>query len=259
MASKRRASVLSAACAVVALSGIVSAQGNAPKESPKPFEITDNSFLIEEAFNQDAGVFQNIFTYTHSDDRSWNSTFTQEWPLGGMTHQLSYSLTLAGEGLRRGVGDTLINYRFQALRESRGRPAFSPRVSLVIPGRESDPDSDRGLGVQINLPVSKQVNDIYLHWNAGFTSMSGSGGHGTVPAVGMSGIWRAKPMFHPLLEAVAVFDAGLGVTISPGFRAGWNIGEKQIVVGFALPIQRGDDATHVAALVYGSYELPFKK
>ena len=31
----------------------------------EPFRITDNSFLVEEAFNQEKGVFQNIFGMTH--------------------------------------------------------------------------------------------------------------------------------------------------------------------------------------------------
>ena len=42
------------------------AAAQAPPASP--FGITDNSFLIEEAFNQDPGVFQNIFY-------RWNAFF----------------------------------------------------------------------------------------------------------------------------------------------------------------------------------------
>src|SRR5262245_46003163 len=32
-----------------------------PGSGAQPFQILDNSFLVEEAFNQEAGVFQNIF------------------------------------------------------------------------------------------------------------------------------------------------------------------------------------------------------
>ena len=47
-----------------ALAGTAFAQAP-PASTPKPpaaepFEITDNSFLVEEAFNQEAGIFQNI-------------------------------------------------------------------------------------------------------------------------------------------------------------------------------------------------------
>jgi DtxR family Mn-dependent transcriptional regulator len=36
-------------------------QGVPSTPGPTPFAITDNSFLVEEAFNQEPGIFQNIF------------------------------------------------------------------------------------------------------------------------------------------------------------------------------------------------------
>jgi len=47
------------------------------------------------------------------------------------------------------------------------------------------------------------------------------------------------------------------VTLSPGFRWGWNVGERQIVVGTALPITTEESETTVGVLTYFSYELPF--
>ncbi|HET9768159.1 MAG TPA: hypothetical protein VFS60_15000, partial [Thermoanaerobaculia bacterium] len=35
-------------------------------DSSRKWEITDNSFLVEEAFNQERGVFQNIATWTRT-------------------------------------------------------------------------------------------------------------------------------------------------------------------------------------------------
>src|SRR5688572_10673489 len=66
-----------------------------PTSSQRPFEILDNSFLVEEAFNQEAGIFQNIFGYTRITD-AWAMSFTQEWPVVSQKHQFSY--TLAGYG-----------------------------------------------------------------------------------------------------------------------------------------------------------------
>ena len=85
-------------------------------------------------------------------------------------HQLSFTVPYGALGGGRGVGDTFLHYRFQALEGSDGRTAFSPRVSLVIPTGSSS----RGLGFghpgwQVNLPFSKQVRDFYFHWNAGLT------------------------------------------------------------------------------------------
>src|ERR1051325_5092878 len=57
--------------------------------------IEDNSFLIEEAYNQEPGVVQHIFNATYVNDpknRGWTFSFTQEWPVFGQEHQLSYTI-----------------------------------------------------------------------------------------------------------------------------------------------------------------------
>jgi hypothetical protein len=50
--------------------------------------IQDNSFLIEEAYNQEAGMVQHIANLRRQD-KSWFFAFTQEWPVLSQTHQLS--------------------------------------------------------------------------------------------------------------------------------------------------------------------------
>ena len=223
-------------------------------DSSRKFEITDNSFLVEEAFNQEAGIFQNIATWTRGDDGNWDAGFTQEWPAPGMTHQLSYSvpfLSLAGQ---RGFGDVLLNYRYQLLREQDGRPAISPRLSVILPtGREKDGLGAGVVGLQLNGPISKQFGDLYLHANAGWTWLPDVE---RVTRLAGSGIWRVAPMFNLMLEAVLELDES--TTVSPGFRRGWNVGDRQLVVGAAVPLTRADGATSAALLTYFSYELPFR-
>ena len=131
----------------------------------RPFEITDNSFLVEEAFNQEPKIFQNIFNWSRAN-QLWQMTFTQEWPVPGERHQLSYTLVLTGiDGVDR-FGDALVNYRLQVLDEGPGRPAFAPRVSAILPTGSRAIGAHQG-GVQVNLPFSKQHEDFYFHWNAG--------------------------------------------------------------------------------------------
>ena len=77
---------------------------------PTPFEILDNSFLVEEAFNQEARIFQNIFGFFRAKD-GWDLAFTQEWPIRSQAHQFSFTLPFAGAGGQRGIGDVMINYR----------------------------------------------------------------------------------------------------------------------------------------------------
>src|SRR5688572_5598548 len=80
--------------------------------------ISDNSFLIEEAYNQGPGVVQHILTGFYnvnrlggSDDKALDLSFTQEWPLWSQTHQLSYTVpyffTRSGGQSDNGIGDVL--------------------------------------------------------------------------------------------------------------------------------------------------------
>jgi DtxR family Mn-dependent transcriptional regulator len=266
------------AMALIALIGwpVASLAQSAPAPTAEPFEISDNSFLVEEAFNQEPGVFQNIFGMARTD-RTWWPAFTQEWPLASQKHQLSYTVSwFTGLG-ESGFGNVLINYRYQATVEGPGRPAFSPRVSLILPTGEVE--RDFGLhspGVEFNLPFSKQFGDIYWHWNAGLTwlpnvdSISPDGDHVSLerPFLAGSAIYRVQPMFHAMLESVWQSEEFTDVdgtsrssffTLSPGARVGWNISDHQLVLGFAVPITWGERVTDTAAFFYFSYELPFKR
>ena len=105
--------------------------GSAPAWSEA---IEDDSFFIEEAYNQEPRVVQHIssFTYFGGAARSRDYSFTQEWPVGGETHQLSYTVPYSWTSGSRGFGDALLNYRYQ-LREHDAWAAVSPRISLILP------------------------------------------------------------------------------------------------------------------------------
>jgi len=241
-----------------AVAALATAAAPARAQAPDPsrkWEIVDNSFLVEESFNQEAGVFQNIFTWTRERDGAWVASFTQEWPAPGVTHQLSYTLVAANTGTASGFGDALVNYRLQLREETAGGPAISPRVSVILPtGRADRGLGDDVVGVQVNVPASKQFGDFYLHANAGFTWLPDVQ---RTPHVAGSGIWRVAPMFNVMLEAVVELDES--ATVSPGFRRGWNFGDHQLVVGAALPLTRRAGDVTAALLTYCSYELPFKR
>jgi hypothetical protein len=248
---------------------------SATSTSPnRPFEIADNSFLVEEAFNQERGVFQNIFTATRGSSGVWDGSYTQEWPIGGMRHQFSYTVPFSTASGQGGVGDVLINYRVQATEERGRMPAISPRVSVILPNGSRDAGTNKTAGWQVNVPVSKQFGNLYLHWNAGLTllpgprdaSRTGSGANLFSPMTAASAIVRVKPMLNVLCEAVAARNETLedgrvrrerAFTLSPGFRGGWNIGPRQVIVGAALPVTFAGGTRDVGVLTYFSYELPF--
>lgn len=281
-ASKLLVEVITSVLLICLLSA-VPALAQTPAGPPPPFEITDNSFFVEEAFNQDPGVFQNLATAVRGGGGGWFLGFTQEWPVTSRRHQLAYSVGLASAGDGTGAGDILLHYRYQVTDEGPGLPAISPRVSLILPVA----DERRGLGhgswgLQFNLPVSKQVGNYYLHGNAGFTWLpsaptdhlrSGEGRTAdsvalTSPFVAGSVIRRVTPRLNVLVEAVVDWQEGVvgpGLTdretvviLSPGARWAWTWRFRQVVVGAAVPFTRGAGETSAGVLGYFSYELPFR-
>jgi len=253
-----------------------SAQGAPPPASADDeWKITDNSFLVEEAFNQDPGIVQNIFGFQRLQGGDWQFTFTQEWPAPSKRHQLSYTIPVQSLDGARGIGDVLINYRLQVVEEGKGRPAFAPRISAILPSGGVDVGAGTH-GVQVNLPFSKRHGDFYFHWNGGFTwQRTGDGPSLLSPAAAGSIIYRAKQMVNLMLESVVVGQAAPAtpvspgapptasrttvVTVSPGVRGGWNVtDDKQIILGAAAPITRGAGETSGAIFLYFSYEGPVK-
>jgi DtxR family Mn-dependent transcriptional regulator len=272
-ASKVLVQTASIVIAFLCLAGTVRAQ--TPSQGPQasrtvePFEIMDNSFLVEEAYNQEPRIFQNIFGFTRQSG-DWQVTFTQEWPAPGMRHQLSYTVAAESVGSQSGFGDVYLNYRFQALEEGPGRPAFSPRVSLIVPSGRVSAGGGEG-GVQINLPASKQRGDFQLNGNGGFTWLPrGERADLLSPSLAGSAIYRLQPMFHLMLESVLSFEAAetprgkvertRAFTVSPGVRGGWNLADDtQLIVGAAIPITRVDGESSAGVFAYFSYELPYKR
>ena len=237
--------------------------------------LQDNSFLIEESYNQEPGVVQHI-AVLRRQNRDWFFNFVQEWPLGSQTHQFSYSvpyswLRLDGQRVY-GVGDVMLNYRFQALLESASRPAFAPRFSLILP--TGDPNKDLGsgsLGYQVLLPFSKIVSDrVTVHFNTGLTSyFDVMGRRPTSYLVGGSAIYAVTRDFNLMLEALAErtesvsalgeIERETSFTISPGVRYAFNLSAGQLVLGVGLPIRFTRDTTDYGAIFYLSFEHSFLK
>lgn len=251
-----------------------SASAQTPPPDPAEWKIIDNSFLVEEAFNQDPGVVQNIFGFQHLTARDWQFTFTQEWPAPGLRHQLSYTVPVQSADGTRGMGDVLVNYRLQVLEEGAGRPAFAPRISAILPSGSTAAGAGTH-GVQMNLPFSKHRGAFYFHGNGGASWQWTK--HSvllTSPSAAGSIIYRARQMLNVMLEGVvADFAAEIpatpgapatshritATTLSPGVRGGWNMSEdKQIILGAAAPTTWTGGESETAIFLYFSYEGPVR-
>jgi hypothetical protein len=257
----------------------------AAQEKPQEEEgISDNSFLVEEAYNQDPGVVQHISTWQRYHVRGdWIGTFTQEWPAPGRTHQLSYTLpylhATASPDVRNGLGDVMLNYRYQvAGGEDQDPFNFSPRFSLLLPtGDEKQGRGNGAVGYQVALPFSIPLTPwLVSHWNAGATfvprAKDGLGAKADLGALnaGASLIWRPLATFNVMLEWVhtsqevlaggASKDRVKSTYLNPGIRWAYNFPSGlQIVPGVAYTYGVGPSRGDNAVFLYLSFEHPFTR
>ena len=244
--------------------------------------VQDNSFLIEEAYNQEPGVVQHIFNLPISftnGEREITPSFTQEWPVFSQTHQFSYTVPYTFTEHDDGFADIRLNYRLQALMESDHVPAFSPRFSLVLPAGDENKGFGAGcVGYEMNLPFSKIVNDRWtVHFNAGGSIFPDVHGHDlTNYNLGASAIYAVTHDFNLMFESVAGWNQDVDfepssiatvrtsvnrstvALISPGARYAFNLpNDLQIVAGAAVPVGLTSDSPDWGLFFYLSFEHPF--
>lgn len=241
--------------------------------------VQDNSFLIEEAYNQEDGVVQHIGTWEWDEESGdWVFTFIQEWPLFGQRHQLSYSLPWERlEGVGSGVGDASLDYRYQLVGDGDAPVAFAPRFSLLLPvGEEEEGRGTGALGYEVNLPLSAVLGERWVtHCNLGAawtpSARNEAGEEADVESYtfGQSFVWLARPRLNALLELL--YESGQEVVgpgrtadvdefwVSPGIRWAHDLPSGlQIVPGVAWSFGVGPSSGEQSVFVYLSFEHPFR-
>jgi hypothetical protein len=269
------------AVASIFCSGLISVSG-ADDEKKRPVDgIMDNSFLVEEAYNQEAGVVQHIFNaiygfekFSGAGSRRLDLSFTQEWPAWGQAHQFSYTIpyafSFADHQQTDGLGDILLNYRYQAFFDEHTLTAFAPRFSLIVPtGDAANGFGADTVGFQGNLPFSTTLNDWwFVHANAGLTFLPHAGPQPRNDLLnfnlGASAIFCPTERLNLMLEWVGAWNETSAFTgthrefssvISPGLRFAINFqGEAQLVLGVATPIGLTRSTPDVGVLFYLSFE-----
>ena len=240
-------------------------------------KIQDNSFLIEEAYNQEDGVIQHIQMLQWDRNRgNWIYSFTEEWPTPRQNHQLSFTVPLSKlPGTGASLGDVLLNYRYQAVLSD--RLAFAPRLSLVLnTGRWQSGYGKGAPGLQANLPLSVDLSESWtVHVNLGATWTHRAVGAPRVRRdtldsnAGASAVFHVNNRFNPLVELVGARleavrpDGSIETThtvfVNPGVRMAFNRPSGlQIVPGLAYTIGIGPSSGSRAILLYLSFEHPLR-
>ena len=242
-----------------------------------PVPIRDNSFLIEEAYNQEWGVVQHVGTFQKVRGSSaWEATFTQEWPAPGERHQLSYTIPVlrpaaGGFGSSVGIGDVALNYRYQVPMREGSRFALAPRISITLASGEEDTGHGEGSpGVEFNLPVSIDLGSrLVTHFNVG--AWLGDSYHKD-GFLGQSLILLLHPKFNVMVEGLwsgqitcdeALIDDRCDdstLVIAPGVRGAIDFPSGlQVVPGVAFPIGVGPSEGEKGIYLYLSFEHPFRR
>lgn len=278
-------SLLLLLCAALAASTLIRAQEHVPaaplSRADWPEAIEDNSFLIEEAYNQEPGVVQYIFNYARTrPDGAWLFTFTNEWPVPDENNQLSYQVGAgrSDSGSPSTCWDTFLNYRRQVLWEERDGWAFAPRVSVILPTGDWRKGMGNGVvGWQVGLPFTRRISRFFtvnfnlggtLYPNAKSLTDSGRTVRNTLKTwyQGASVIWLTTSRLNLFLEVVASqMDQPDGsgrverqdqALANPGFRLAFNLPKGQLVVGASVMLGLTPASPHSGIFLYCSWEAP---
>ncbi|MBK5284928.1 MAG: hypothetical protein JJE25_05965 [Bacteroidia bacterium] len=245
-------------------------QGSAQTSEP----IKDNSFLVEEAYNQEKVIVQHInMVNFNSDFSEFEYSFTQEWPLGGMKHQFSYSLPFQYFQRNFSLQNVVLNYRYQLIHLK--KIYFAPRASLIF--SLSGSDKNFLTGTEVNLPLSYEISPkITLHVTEGanyisdeFLTDSKAVNRSSYFFAG-SVIYSPSSRFNILCEAVyntatfrfhdEILERENTFILNPGLRGAIDFKSGlQVVPGISLPLQYSKNKTETSLLFYLSFEHPFTK
>ena len=240
--------------------------------------IQDNSFLVEEAYNQEDGVIQHISFVQFLNSHDVVYTQTDEWPLRSLKHQLSVTASVNKSGnyrVRTGLGRYRSQLPLSACRQRRARLAISPVFPCCCHWQQRRGTGLWRLGLADQPSYQPRLNrHIVTHWNAGVTwipsAQDAQHNHATVvnPNLAQSTVWLVKPRFNALCEVVWTNNASVvasgqtarqqALFVSPGVRWAYNFKSGlQIVPGVAVPMGLMGASCQRGAIFYLSSEHPF--
>lgn len=242
-------------------------------------QIEDNSFLLEEGFNQEPGVYQFIQKYqTFNRAKGYEYSFENEIPIPDESRQFSYEFAHGradSEG-HGAISDITLSYRIQPL--NKDGFLMADRFGLIVPTGRVEKGAGNGVwGFEFSKAVTIPVGEKWMnHWNFGFSVLPNakSQGHderGTITSFssGTSLIYLFSDRLNFMLEALLESGQGIeadgsksaetSLTLNPGLRFAVDLDwkETQIVPGISFPTEMLNNRTEHGVLVYLSIEPKF--
>lgn len=230
--------------------------------------VEDNSFLLEEAYNQNPGEIQLIQRYQTFQHERPEYGVEIEAPITDNTHQFSLAI-----GRQENLSDLEVGYRFQAINVE-GK-MLTEGLRIILPTGSLRNESDHGVvGYEWLQSATVVFNEkISNHWNLGVRvypnaeSPSTSDDRTLTNFIGgTSLVYYYQEDLNFLLEGLfeseeMIDDRGeieseVRFTLNPGVRFAWNIDwqKSQIVPGIAFPVVFNDEKTNPGVFFYFSWE-----
>lgn len=236
--------------------------------------IEDNSFLLEEAFNQKKEEYQFIQKYYTSTSGYVEYLLEIEAPLSDdETHQISLDISrIRPEEIpASSFSDLNLNYRYQAL--NRNGMILTEKIGLVLAtGKVENETSNGAMGAQLMQVATFKFSERFMnHWNLGttiFPEAETAAGEKTILEFtgGTSLINNYSDNLNFLLEAVLQtfesYDEDKNVNnelrfyLNPGLRFALDFDFKrtQVVPGVSFPVQYSDGEVRPGVFLYLSVE-----
>lgn len=238
--------------------------------------IEDNSFLLEEAFNQEWGVYQFIQKYqTAKRAKGYEYSFENEIPITDKTHQFSYEFAYGrpdstGHGA---ISDVTLNWRIQPY--NKDGVLLADRFGLIVPTGRVDKNAGNGVyGFEFMQAGTLFINDQFVtHFNFGFDVLpnaktAGTDKRNTLSSFtgGSSLIYMHNDWVNFMLEGLlqagqstlpdGTVTSETSFTINPGMRFAFDLAwkETQIVPGISFPTEILNRPQEHGVLFYLSIE-----
>lgn len=235
--------------------------------------IEDNSFMIEEAHNQEDGVYQQILYYESHKENAVDAKFSSEFPIGGQTHQGAVTVPyqeLANPSDEKGIGDVELSYRYQLVKND--HVAMAPNLTLLVPTGDYKKDLGHGAtGIRALIPVSLEISPSFVsHLNVGYAftpdAKNANGDKADIHEAifGTSFIYLYSDTLNFMAEFYGEYGeevmgkdtraGGNEMWFNPGLRYAFNLEKSQVVVGAAYLNGVGPSAGETGFSLYFSFE-----